>query len=212
MKEPLIIGHRGFAARFPDNSLAGIEAALTLGVDGVEVDVRPDASGRWVCHHDLRRDGREISEWRPQALARAGVPVLAAVVAAVPPERWLFLEVKPLPRAVLAAGLAELVDLLATRAGRVRVLSSSLAVLAVIQHRLPGAPSSWVVGSLPPAPPPAGVELSPRHTLIERLLPLGVPLHPWTVNRSRRLHELARLEVASITSNRPDLALAVLRG
>ncbi|RMF85357.1 MAG: glycerophosphodiester phosphodiesterase, partial [Nitrospirae bacterium] len=32
-----MIGHRGFRARFPENSAAGVRAALAAGADGVEV-------------------------------------------------------------------------------------------------------------------------------------------------------------------------------
>jgi len=59
---------------------------------------------------------------------------------------------------------------------------------------------------------PNDVELSPKHTLVEALLPHGRPLHPWTVNRPRRMRRLAALGVASLTTNRPDLAVAVLGG
>jgi glycerophosphoryl diester phosphodiesterase len=207
---PLVIGHRGFAARFPDNSLAGVRAAIAAGADGVEVDVRPCADGVWVCHHNRTRAHRPIARWSLAALARAGVPTLAEVVGAVA-DRWLFVEIKPLAATALDSHLAELVELLAPRAGRTRVISSSLPVLAAIELALPRAPRSWVFGELPPWLP-NGVELSPKHTLVEALLPYGRPLHLWTVNRAARMRRLADLGVASLTSNRPDLAVAVLRG
>jgi glycerophosphoryl diester phosphodiesterase len=47
----LIIGHRGWPARFPDNSLAGIKAAAEVA-SMVEVDVRRDNSGVLVLSHD----------------------------------------------------------------------------------------------------------------------------------------------------------------
>jgi len=208
---PLIIGHRGFAARFPDNSLAGVVAAIAAGADGVEVDARPCADGVWVCHHNRSRGRRRIAAWPLARLERAGVPTLAEVVGAVPAERWLYVEIKPLAVQTLQAYLAGLVELLAPRLDRTRVISSSLPVLAVIELALPGAPRSWVFGKLPPWLP-NGVELSPKHTLVETLLPYGRPLHPWTVNRAARMRRLAGLGVASITTNRPDHALEVLRG
>ena len=53
----LILGHRGVAGLLPENSAAGFEEAVRLGLDGVEFDVRPDAGGRpVVCHDpDLKR-------------------------------------------------------------------------------------------------------------------------------------------------------------
>ncbi|MFH1176961.1 MAG: glycerophosphodiester phosphodiesterase [Acidobacteriota bacterium] len=208
---PLVIGHRGWAARFPDNSLAGVKAAIAQGADGVEVDIRLCAEKVWVCHHDRIRAGLPVAAWDLAGLAHAGVPALAAVVAAVPPERWLFVEVKPLPGAALAAGMAELHRLLVARSRRTRFLSSSLAGLDALHEVFPACPCSQVIDRIPVALP-AWLELSPHHTLVERLVELGVALHPWTVNRARRMRELAALGVPSITTNHPDRALEVLGG
>ncbi len=207
---PLIIGHRGFAALHPDNSLAGVQAALAAGADGVEVDVRPCADGTWVCHHDRTRDDRPVRTWSRAALRQAGVPALEEVLAVVPPGRWLYVEVKPLSRAELVRRGGALIELLRRSAAQIRLLSSSLAVLDFLGGELE-VPRSWVIDELPPELP-SSLELSPHHLLVERLAARGRPLHPWTVNRPERMRELAALGVASITSNRPDLACRVLRG
>lgn len=207
---PLIIGHRGFPARHPDNSLAGVRAALAAGADGVEVDVRPCADGAWVCHHDRTRDDRPVRNWSRAALRRAGVPALEEVLAEVPAGRWLFVEVKPLGRASFERRGEALVAQLRQAAARLRLLSSSLELLEALGAEL-DAPRSWVIDELPERLPP-GIELSPHHLLVEPLAARGRPLHPWTVNRPERMRELAALGVASITSNRPDLACRVLRG
>jgi glycerophosphoryl diester phosphodiesterase len=207
---PLIIGHRGFPARHPDNSLAGVLAALAAGADGVEVDVRPCADGTWVCHHDRTRDDRPVRNWSRAALRRAGVPALEEVLEAVPPGRWLYVEVKPLGRAALERRAPALLQALRRSAARIRLLSSSVTVLDLLGDELE-MPRSWVIDELPPELPPS-LELSPHHLLVEPLAACGRPLHPWTVNRPERMRELAALGVASITSNRPDLACRVLRG
>jgi glycerophosphoryl diester phosphodiesterase len=211
MRSPLIIGHRGFASRLPDNSLAGVEAAIAAGADGVEVDVRPCADGTWVCHHDRSRGGRPVREWDREALRREAVPTVADVVAAVPVGRIVFVEVKPLPAADLAAGLEALVGLLRQSASGVRVISSSERVLSTVRQVLLAAAFSLVFGEIP-EPLPHDLELSPSQRLVEALLASGRPLHPWTVNRPDRMRELARLGVASITTDDPALALEVLRG
>jgi glycerophosphoryl diester phosphodiesterase len=207
---PLVIGHRGFPDRHPDNSLAGVQAALAAGADGVEVDVRPCADGTWVCHHDRTRDDRPVRTWSRAALRRAGVPALEEVLAVVPPGRWLYVEVKPLGRAALEHRAAALLQALRRSAARIRLLSSSVPVLDLLGREL-DVPRSWVIDGLPPELPPS-LELSPHHLLVEPLAACGRPLHPWTVNRPERMRQLAALGVASITSNRPDLACRVLRG
>ena len=48
-----IIGHRGARGLAPENTLAGIETALRLGVDGVEFDVQRHPDGGLFLLHDL---------------------------------------------------------------------------------------------------------------------------------------------------------------
>ena len=49
---PELIAHRGYAARFPENSLPGIEAAIRAGARFVEMDVQLSADGVPVLFHD----------------------------------------------------------------------------------------------------------------------------------------------------------------
>ena len=51
----LIIGHRGAAGLFPENTLTGFAGAVDLGVDGVELDVHM-AESEVVVIHDERVD------------------------------------------------------------------------------------------------------------------------------------------------------------
>ncbi len=208
---PLVIGHRGFPARFSDNSLEGIQAALAAGADGVEVDVRPSAEGVWVCHHDRTRAGRAVSSLSLAELHAEGVPRVAAVVDVVPAASTLFVEIKPLAREVLHRTVDSLLRLLEPRVETTMILSSSLPVLALVGALSPRLRRSWVVDRVP-AIIPTGLHLSPHHPLVERLVPSGLALHPWTVNASARIAQVAALGVASITTNRPDRAVEVLGG
>lgn len=60
MSSPLpplsIIGHRGARGLAPENTLAGIETALRLGVDGIEFDVQRHPDGTLFLLHDLTLD------------------------------------------------------------------------------------------------------------------------------------------------------------
>lgn len=47
-----IIGHRGGAAAYPENTLAAFKNAVKLGVDGVEFDVQLTQDGEVVVIHD----------------------------------------------------------------------------------------------------------------------------------------------------------------
>lgn len=210
-RRPLIIGHRGFPACFPDNSLEGIQAAFAAGADGVEVDVRPSAEGFWMCHHDRTRASRPVSSLSLADLRSAGVPTLAAVVELLPARARLFVEIKPLAREAFHRTVESLLRLLEPRLESTMILSSSLRVLSLVGALPPRLRRSWVVDRAPSLIPP-GLELSPHHRLVERLLPCGLPLNPWTVNAPARIAQVAALGVVSITTNRPDRAVEVLGG
>ncbi len=211
-RRPLVIGHRGFAARHPENTAAGVRAALAAGADGVEVDTRLSADGLWVCHHDLRCGGSRIQERRWCDLAADGVDALADILAAMPRRRWLFVEIKPLAARRLEGGLEALRDILAPHGPTLRVLSSSPSVLAAVSRVLPGATPSLVIRRVHRPPLPPGWTLSPHHTLVESLLAAGRELHPWTVNHPRRQRHLALLGVGSLTTDDPERALESLEG
>src|SRR4026208_1214373 len=59
MTPPLIIGHRGASAGAPENTMAAFRAAIAVGADGIEFDVRLTREGVPVVIHDstLRRTG-----------------------------------------------------------------------------------------------------------------------------------------------------------
>jgi glycerophosphoryl diester phosphodiesterase len=48
----LVVAHRGDWHSAPENSLAAIESCIEMGVDMVEIDVRPTRDGRFVLMHD----------------------------------------------------------------------------------------------------------------------------------------------------------------
>lgn len=51
-----VIGHRGAAGLAPENTWASFDAAVSLGVDAFETDVRATSDGELVLMHDERLD------------------------------------------------------------------------------------------------------------------------------------------------------------
>jgi glycerophosphoryl diester phosphodiesterase len=52
MDKTLVIGHRGAMGHETENTLASVQKALDLGVDGIEIDVFKISSGEIVVFHD----------------------------------------------------------------------------------------------------------------------------------------------------------------
>lgn len=51
-KRPLIVGHRGSAGRFPENTLAAFRAGIEFGAEVIELDYHHSADGVPVVIHD----------------------------------------------------------------------------------------------------------------------------------------------------------------
>src|SRR5947207_7411297 len=51
-----VIGHRGAAGLAPENTFAGFDLALEIGVDGIETDVRKTKDGKLVLFYGDRLD------------------------------------------------------------------------------------------------------------------------------------------------------------
>lgn len=113
----LIIGHRGAAGLAPENTLDGFRKAAALGVDAVELDVHRLEDALVVIHDDAldrTTSGRgPLKAYSLAAVRRldAGggqrVPLLEEVLAALPINVGVNIELKALGTAELAVPLAE---------------------------------------------------------------------------------------------------------
>ena len=56
LQRPWVIAHRGFSARYPENTLTAFTAALDAGADAIELDVTLTGDAVPVVLHDDRVD------------------------------------------------------------------------------------------------------------------------------------------------------------
>lgn len=88
----LILAHRGYHATRPENTLAAFEAAVALGVDGIETDLRVSFDDRLILFHDAQlADGTPVAQLTRAKLARAAghaVPTLDEAFACWPDLLW----------------------------------------------------------------------------------------------------------------------------
>ena len=100
----LLLAHRGYHAGFPENTMAAFAAAVALGVDGIETDVRLSGDGKPVIVHDrVTPQMRAVAELTHREIERDAahpVPLLAEAIEAFPGVLW-DIEIKT-PEAVAA--------------------------------------------------------------------------------------------------------------
>jgi glycerophosphoryl diester phosphodiesterase len=136
---PLILAHRGDHRAAGENSLAAMRAALAVpGCDGLEFDLRAAADGVPVLIHDAtleRTHGRadRVGDLPSDALAPLGVPTFAAVLEAVPTDRFLDVELKE----DVVAETARLLRPWLAVGGRAIVSSFSAEILGVARRLAP---------------------------------------------------------------------------
>jgi len=100
LRKIINIAHRGFHRDFPENTLEAFEAAVRLGVDGVEFDVQETADEEFVVFHDDCLGGRNITEMTADEVCRAhigdeySIPSLEDVLEACGREMILLVELK----------------------------------------------------------------------------------------------------------------------
>lgn len=168
----LVIGHRGAAARAPENTLSALDAAREAGADLVELDVHTSRDGVPVVVHDetlerttdaparwpggdLRVAARSAGElatldaggWAGAAFADARLPTLEQALERLAPWACAALDVKRCEAGTLCALLA--------RRGwleRVVVMAFDVDLLAACHALRP----ELVLGALGPGPLAAG--------------------------------------------------------
>ena len=95
----LVLSHRGYHVDHPENTLEAFQAAIEMGVDGIETDIRLTSEGQTVLVHDhLTPDGRPVSSITHSELNRIvgiTVPTLNEALELSVPDQFIWnLEVK----------------------------------------------------------------------------------------------------------------------
>jgi glycerophosphoryl diester phosphodiesterase len=97
--KPSIVGHRGFGSGlqrgYRENTIASFQAAVASGLSWVELDVHRSADGQlMVCHDPAAPDGGLIVTRTAADLATAGIATLPDVLAALPADIAVDIDVK----------------------------------------------------------------------------------------------------------------------
>jgi glycerophosphoryl diester phosphodiesterase len=223
-----VFAHRGAHHNARENTLAAFRAALEIGVDGVELDVRKTADGVLVIHHDPRIDGRVVAHEDAAALP----PYVPRLDEAMTLMRGLTVNVEIKNSRDLdepayddtGTFARDVLDYLrgASWTDAAIVSCFDRATCEVIRADDPNVRVAWLVyeGSLREALRAArdlGFNaVNPHFSMItpENMGlagELGLSINVWTVNKARDIVALGELGVASVITDEPELALDLLR-
>lgn len=209
-----------------ENTIGAFAAAVSLGVDGVELDVRRTNDGVLVVHHDANVGGRAIAE-SPRSALPDYIPTLDDALESLdgvtvnveikngrgPGEHYD--ESGDLARQVLHT-----IDE-ARRTDRVVISCFDLATCALVRSLNRDLNVAWLLWDVE-----VGDALVQAHVLgfnavnphfstvsaavVERAAALALDVNVWTVNAELDLERMTALDVACIITDDPALARTVV--
>jgi glycerophosphoryl diester phosphodiesterase len=195
----IVIAHRGFSSRYPENTLVAIRAAMRLGVDMVEIDVQQTRDGKLVVFHDYRLDRIYGVHKRVRDALRRELPDAPTLNDVLRLNFPLLLEIKGADPARVAAAVGNREDVI---------------VFSIHNHKSEGSRNRfglyarWV--RFPKGV--AGLGLSRRlitPAVVKRVHRHGLKLFVWTVNRREEMLRLRDWGVDGLITNYPDIALTL---
>jgi glycerophosphoryl diester phosphodiesterase len=152
---PLVLGHRGYRARFPENTLLAFREALAAGAHGIECDIQKTADGRYVVIHDANT-GRVAATHRGIASSSLSdlreidvgssqrIPLLEEMLAMLPAHAFLDLEVKE--ETLTPSDGEEIARILDSFRDRRNLMVSSFGASLLVPFRKKGFVVGYLVG------------------------------------------------------------------
>lgn len=237
-----IVAHRGASADAPENTLAAFRLAWDQKADAIEGDFYLTRDQRIVCFHD--RDAKRIAgvdrkisgmtfaeiraldagRWKDSKWTGEQIPTLAEVLASVPEDKYLLIEIKCGPEIVpkLKTALAHA----GLKPAQTRVIAFDKQVVAEVKRQLPQLKAYWLVGykedeqtgQWKPSRDEVlntleeihadGLDTQGNRAVVDASFAAavhqrGLELHVWTIDDPDDARYFKRLGVASITTNRP---------
>jgi glycerophosphoryl diester phosphodiesterase len=233
----IIVGHRGARNEAPENTLESFEHAYTNGCRHFELDVQLSKDQQLIVFHDttLKRTtglrGRPVN-FSAQQLAKmdartntpgwptpCGIPTLSTLVTALPDvSHWQF-EVKSDRRFRLRIVAEKLIAFIKdfNLEGRATITSSNRWFLKEVKRNSTETSIGLVAESRFYDPVKAAVSLGCDYLCLSNALVTskrivnakqqGLICSVWTVNDTLRMAELKSLDVDSVITDVPSLAL-----
>jgi len=226
MNKPLVIGHRGAMGHETENTIASVQKALDLGVDGIEIDVFNIKGGETIVFHDqtvdrLTNGGGKIEEYElvdVLDLVLEGnhqIPTLQEVLELIDNEVLLNIELK-------GAGTSDSVNFIMTKyiddegwsSENFIISSFNWDELRAMRNLNPDVAIAVLTEDKPEDAIPVAKELNavainPNHKKLNRknnlaIKEAGFKIYTWTVNDPEDIKKMKRFGVDGIITNYPD--------
>jgi glycerophosphoryl diester phosphodiesterase len=213
---PLVIAHRGFSAKAPENTLASYQLAIDAGAQMAECDVRLTKDGVPVLLHDAdlerttgvagklaQRTLAEIREldagsWKAPEFAGQRIPTLAEALELTNGRLRFVIEIKDKG---IEKQVVEVIRSAGVDPASLMIFCFQRETVANIARLEPLLPTTWLVGDLPYRDDDRRGVL--RDALRARVSALGLPLSKVDPDFVRLAHE-SGLPIFVWTINDPD--------
>lgn len=228
-----IVAHRGASFQAPENTLASVRLGYALGADAVEIDVHLSKDNRIMVIHDgsskrtaggvnysikttkaddLRK--LDVGSWKGEEYKGEKIPYLEEVLAVVPEQRTLFIEVKSGPEILpyLKEQMEEsgILD-------QLLVISFNKEVVTQAKEMMPDIPIFWLLHNYHTYPLEEAIKTAQENRLdgldvhyalitpsfMQKMQEAGLEVYAYTVNEPEEARRLRELKVKGITTDRP---------
>ena len=229
---PLVFAHRGGSALAPENTVDAFANGLSLGADGIELDVHLSRDGHVVVHHDATVDRTTrgtgaVADLTTGELARLDVPALADVLARFRDPR-VIVELKvnseELARAVVdVVRHADAVERVCLGSFGLRVLRAARAFEPAIatsaareevRWALYGSWIGWPMRRGPyvgfQVPEFAGATRVVSRRFVDAAHRAGHGVQVWTVDTEDAARRLLGFGVDALITDRPDIIVPLV--
>jgi glycerophosphoryl diester phosphodiesterase len=232
-----IIAHRGASHDAPENTLAAAQLAWEQGADALEMDIRLTADRQLAVIHDetTRRVAGmamaisnatsdelaelDVGSWKNPRYANEKIPLLGEMLANVPAQKRVFIELKGGPEVV--AALKHCVADSSLTSNQIVVIAFDFAAVQAAKKALPDHAVAWIldyaaadqvltiddIAARCAAAGLDGMDLNVRWPIdanvVKRVHRAGLKLYVWTVDDPAVAKQLAAAGVDGIATNRP---------
>ena len=165
---PQIVAHRGSSHQAPENTLAAFDLAWAHRADAIEIDIRLCKSGEIVVMHDSntrRTTGFEgeiaamtldeikaldAGAWKGEPFAGESVPTLDEVLARLPADKQLFIEIKDagdeVEAGTILAPLKTALENADVADDQIAVIGFNFELMRSVKSLFPHFQTSWLRG------------------------------------------------------------------